>query len=81
MTPENNLMLLVTMKMPYGQYEGRYICDLPEHYLVWYHNEGFPSGQLGELMASMYEIRLNGLEYLLKPLRPKQPRHFHFGDD
>ncbi|MFT4968347.1 MAG: hypothetical protein ACI9O4_000075 [Chitinophagales bacterium] len=62
---------LVKMKMPYGKYKGRLVCDLPEYYLVWYHGKGFPKGKLGEQMATMYEIRLNGLEYLLKPLRSK----------
>lgn len=72
--------MLVTRKMPYGKFEGRLICDLPEHYLLWYHEQGFPKGQLGDLMASMYEIRLNGLEYLLKPLKKKHKIHFHFGE-
>ncbi len=63
------LVDLVTMKMPFGKYEGRFLCDLPEYYLVWYHTKGFPAGKLGMLMSTMYEIKLNGLEYLLKPLR------------
>jgi hypothetical protein len=62
---------LVTKKMPFGKYKGRVICDLPEHYLVWFHQKGFPEGKLGMLMASIYEIKLNGLEYLLRPLREK----------
>ena len=73
--------MLVTTKMPHGKFEGRYICDLPEHYLLWYRNKGFPKGQLGDLMASMYEIKLNGLDYLLQPLKKKRQTHFHFGND
>lgn len=68
MNPEL-LIALVQTRMPYGKYKDRLICDLPEHYLVWYHEKGFPAGKLGGLMATMYEIKLNGLEYLLKPLR------------
>ncbi|WP_158796354.1 DUF3820 family protein [Pedobacter sp. L105] len=60
---------LVTLKMPFGKYKEKLICDLPETYLVWFHSKGFPPGKLGELLGTMYEIRLNGLEYLLKPLR------------
>ena len=60
---------LVTIQMPFGKYKGRIICDLPEPYLVWFHQEGFPPGKLGEMIATLYEIKLNGLEYLLKPLR------------
>jgi len=60
---------LVTMKMPYGKFKGRLLCDLPEPYVVWYHSKGFPEGRLGMLLHTLYEIKLNGLEYLLKPLR------------
>ncbi|TCC95082.1 hypothetical protein FBD94_19210 [Pedobacter hiemivivus] len=63
---------LVTMQMPFGKYKGRIICDLPESYLVWFHQEGFPPGKLGEMIATLYEIKLNGLEYLLEPLKKKK---------
>ena len=63
------LLKLVTDKMPYGKYKGRILCDLPEPYLVWYHSKGFPAGKLGMLLHTLYEIKLNGLEYLLDPLR------------
>ena len=69
MNPNEHLQKLVTMQMPFGKYKGRLLCDLPEHYLVWYYSKGFPKGQLGELLHTMYEIKLNGLEYLLKPLK------------
>lgn len=60
---------LVTMQMPFGKYKGRIICDLPESYLVWFHQEGYPTGKLGQMIATLYEIKLNGLEYLLTPLK------------
>lgn len=60
---------LVNMKMPYGKYKGCLICDLPEHYLVWYHSKGFPDCKMGMLLSTIYEIKLNGLEYLLAPLK------------
>ena len=60
---------LVSTVMPYGKYVGHVIADIPEHYLVWMAREGFPKGKLGQLLALMYEIRLNGLEPLLNPLR------------
>jgi uncharacterized protein len=60
---------LVTFRMPFGKYKGRFICDLPEQYLVWFKDKGFPEGKLGMLLGTMYEIKLNGLEYLLKPLK------------
>jgi uncharacterized protein len=63
------LLELVAFRMPFGKYKDYLICDLPEPYLVWFHNKGFPKGKLGDLLATMYEIKLNGLEYLLKPLQ------------
>lgn len=63
------LIELVQTKMPFGKYKGILICNLPEPYLVWFYQKGFPAGKLGMLLATMYEIKLNGLEYLLKPLK------------
>lgn len=63
------LMDLVKVKMPFGKYKGTLICDLPEPYLVWFKQKGFPEGNIGMLLASIYEIKLNGLEYLLRPLK------------
>ncbi|AEI49895.1 DUF3820 family protein [Runella slithyformis] len=68
----NFLQELVTFPMPFVKYKGVLLCDLPEPYLVWFHKEGFPPGKLGALLATMYEIKLNGLEYLLKPLKEKK---------
>lgn len=69
MDPHETLRTLVTMRMPFGKYKGTLLCDLPEPYLNWFNNKGYPEGKLGVLLASMFEIKLNGLEYLLKPLR------------
>lgn len=63
------LMQLVTMKMPFGKCKGYLLCDLPLWYLEWFNREGFPDGKLGVLLQTIYEIKLNGLEYLLQPLK------------
>lgn len=55
--------------MPFGKYKGRVVADLPSHYLEWFARQGFPSGELGMMIALTHEMKLNGLEYLLKPLR------------
>jgi uncharacterized protein (DUF3820 family) len=70
MQPNGELLLeLVRMKMPFGKYKDQLICNLPESYLVWFKSKGFPNGKLGMLLQTMYEIRLNGLEDLLTPLK------------
>lgn len=68
MNPEI-LTELVQFRMPFGKYKDHIIADLPEPYLVWFAGKGFPKGKLGVLLQTMYEIKLNGLEYLLRPLR------------
>ena len=64
---------MVRMRMPFGKYKDRVLCDLPVAYLEWFHRKGFPSGKIGQLLAALYEIKVNGLEYLLKPIRKNQP--------
>jgi len=61
---------LIHSRMPFGKYRGRALIDLPEPYVVWFANKGFPPGELGELLAITHEIKINGLESLLAPLRP-----------
>lgn len=63
------LKAIVRMPMPFGKYKGRLIADLPEDYLVWFKNKGFPPGKLGMLMSTCYEIKLNGLGEILFELK------------
>lgn len=65
------LLELAAMKMPFGKYAGRLLIDLPEPYVIWFAQKGFPEGRLGEMLATIYEIKVNGLEYLFDPLRNK----------
>lgn len=66
---KEHLLKLARMPMPFGKYQGRILMDLPEDYLLWFSNKGFPSGELGLLMGLMLEIQINGLEDILRPLR------------
>ena len=63
------LLELAGTRMPFGKYKDRRLCDLPEPYLVWFHQKGFPQGKLGTQLSAMFEIKVNGLEHLLKPLK------------
>lgn len=65
----DDLLRLLTWDMPYGKYKGRKLADLPGHYLGWFAREGFPKGELGALLALMYELDHNDLRSLLDPLR------------
>ena len=66
------LLQLVKMEMPFGKYKGTVLCNLPVSYLEWFNRKGFPEGKLGVLLATIYEIKINGLEYLLNPLKSKK---------
>jgi uncharacterized protein (DUF3820 family) len=65
------LLQLVSMQMPFGKFKGQLLCNLPVSYLEWFQRKGFPAGKLGMLLQIMLEIKMNGLEYLLQPLKKK----------
>lgn len=58
------LRRVVETRMPFGKYKGSRLVDLPEPYVVWFFKKGFPEGELGDMLKLVYEIKLNGLEYL-----------------
>jgi len=62
------LIKLVSFKMPFGKFKGVSIAELPSSYLSWFMKQSIPSGELGQMLITMYEIDRNGLRYLLKPL-------------
>ena len=63
------LVKLANYRMPFGKHKGSLLIDLPEPYVVWFHGEGLPKGELGKLLGIVYTIKVNGLEFLFKPLR------------
>jgi hypothetical protein len=72
------LLKLARYRMPFGKYANWLLIDLPEPYVVWFAGKGFPQGELGQLLAIVHEIKVNGLEYLFEPLRERgAPKHLH----
>lgn len=68
---QQKLIDLAHAKMPFGKYEGYYLIDIPEYYIVWYRNKGFPNGILGEQLQLIYELKLNGLEDIIRNIKRK----------
>ena len=64
-----HLEKIANMKMPFGKYKGVPLIDLPEPYVIWFSRQGFPRGELGRLMHTLLEIKVNGLEHLIRPLK------------
>jgi len=87
MFEQQDLVRIANQTMPFGRFKGRALIDLPEEYLLWFVDRGFPAGQLGELMQLTLEIKINGLEKLIYPLKtmddsaPKVRQSFNFGSD
>lgn len=70
MQPDSDILVqLVRTRMPFGKYKDVLLCDLPVSYLEWFGRKGFPAGKLGMQLATIYEIKLNGLTALLEPLK------------
>jgi hypothetical protein len=69
MFEKQDLISIANMPMPFGKYRGRPLVDLPEDYLLWFAKKGWPEGKLGQLLALTLEIKTNGLEPVLEPLK------------
>jgi len=69
MFEKQHLVEIARTPMPFGKYTGRPLIDLPEEYLLWFSKKGFPAGRLGQLMALTLEIKVEGLQGLITPLK------------
>lgn len=76
MIAETDLIRIARETMPFGKYQGKLIIDVPEEYLIWLKNKGWPEGKLGDWLELALEVKVNGLESLVEPLRekPKAPK-------
>ena len=68
MIEEKDLLKVARWKMPFGRFQGKALINLPEEYLLWFVDRGFPQGELGRMMQLTLEIKTNGLEELIHPL-------------
>jgi uncharacterized protein (DUF3820 family) len=73
MFDKQDLLKLANQTMPFGKYQGKVLIDVPEEYLLWFAKKGFPNGELGRLLQLALEIRINGLEGILQPLKRTPP--------
>ena len=71
---QEELVTLSYTKMPFGKYKDRYLSELPEHYLLWFRQQGFPKGKLGQQLELVLELKINGMEQLLRTIRKKYSR-------
>lgn len=67
------LIKLANYRMPFGRFANRLLVEIPEEYFIWFSRKGFPEGELGKFMSMMLDIKTNGLEHLLTPIRMDQP--------
>ena len=73
-THHEELKKIAYSKMPFGKYKDRYLSDLPEHYLLWFRQQGFPKGKLGQNLELILELKINGMEHILRNIRAKYTR-------
>ncbi|WP_431158370.1 DUF3820 family protein [Winogradskyella poriferorum] len=71
---KNALIELAHYKMPFGKYKGSYLIDIPEYYFTWFKQKGFPQGKLGVMMTQMHDIKINGLDEIIRKIKQDFPR-------
>jgi len=64
---------LTNFRMPFGKHSTALIIDLPLAYLNWFSKKGFPSGELGQLMRIVHDIKSGDMEHLLDRIRKQTP--------
>lgn len=72
---QEELLKLAYTKIPFGKYKDWYLSDIPEPYYVWFNKKGFPAGKFGDQLRQVHELKVNGMEFLLKEIRKRYPRN------
>ena len=68
MFDSQHLIKIANFRMPFGKYAGTRLIHIPEEYYLWMRGKGWPSGELGELMALCLEVKIEGLDKIIEPL-------------
>ena len=68
-----SLLELAHARMYFGKFKGRYLSELPENYLLWFRQKGFPAGKTGAQLEQVLELKMNGMEDILRTIRRKFP--------
>lgn len=69
------LIELAYAKMHFGKYKGLFLSEIPEYYLIWYRQKGFPEGKLGDQLLQVTELKVNGMESILRNIRLRYPNN------
>ncbi len=69
------LIELAHAKMYFGKYKDYFLSEIPEYYLIWYRQKGFPEGKLGDQLMQVTEMKVNGMEQILRTIRKKYPKN------
>ncbi|MES2064836.1 MAG: DUF3820 family protein [Bacteroidota bacterium] len=73
--PDPQILIdIVNTRMPFGKYKDTLLCDMPISYLEWMHNKGFPPGKMGMMLSTVFEIKSNGIDQILRQIKQKYGR-------
>ncbi|QHS57996.1 DUF3820 family protein [Mucilaginibacter sp. 14171R-50] len=72
MVPDPQILIdIVNTRMPFGKYKNTLLCDMPISYLEWLYKKGFPTGKLGMMLSTVFEIKTNGVDQILRQIKQR----------
>jgi uncharacterized protein (DUF3820 family) len=73
--PDPQILIdIVNTRMPFGKYKDTLLCDMPISYLEWLHKKGFPPGKMGMMLSTVFEIKTNGVDQILRQIKQRYGR-------